>query len=72
MIKKIIGYILVLLGLLCFLIVGGGSMRYRNRTLNLHNSLTEDFLTIILILLIPVAGYFLMKFGFKILENNKG
>jgi len=71
MIKKLIGYTLVLLGLLCFLIVGGGSMRYRNRTLNLHNSLTEDILTIIFILLIPVVGYFLLKFGFKILENSK-
>jgi len=72
MYKKIIRYTLIILGLLCFLVVGGGSMRFRNRTVNLHNSLTEDILTIILILLIPVVGYFLMKFGFKMLENSKG
>ena len=64
MYKKIIGYTLIILGLLCFLVVGGGSMRFRNRTVNLHNSLTEDILTIILILLIPVVGY--------LLENSKG
>ena len=46
-------------------------MRYSKRTVNLHNSLTEDILTIILILSIPVVGYFLKKFGFKILEKNK-
>ncbi|GGI56566.1 hypothetical protein GCM10011444_08750 [Winogradskyella haliclonae] len=71
MIKKIVGYTLVILGLLCFLIVGGGSMRFRNRTINLHNSLTENIVAIVLILSIPVVGYFLMKFGFKILEKNK-
>ena len=71
MFKKIIGFTLIVLGLFCFLVVGGGFMKYRNRSINLHNLLTEDILTIILILLIPVVGYFLMKFCFKILEKSK-
>ncbi len=65
------GYILIFIGFLCFLAVGGGSMRYRNRSVNPNNSLSEDIMIIALLILTPVIGYFLIKIGFKILGNDK-
>ncbi len=71
MLRKIIGYVLILIGFLCFLVVGGGSMRYRNRSVNMHNSLSEDVVLIVLLILTPVIGFFLIKIGFRILGNDK-
>ncbi len=45
MFKKIIVYILVFIGFLCFLLVGGGSMRYRNRNVPLHDSINESIIS---------------------------
>lgn len=70
MFRKIIGYIFVFTGFLCFLLIGGGSMRYRNRSVNPSYSIYEDIIAIFVILLIPVIGFFLLKIGFKILEGK--
>jgi hypothetical protein len=69
MIKKIFGYLLLLIGLLCFILVGGGSMRYRNKSLNLHSTINEDLITIVLYILVPIIGFILMKIGYKIVSK---
>jgi TRAP-type C4-dicarboxylate transport system permease small subunit len=74
MIKKIIGYILVIIGFLCFLFVGGGSMRYRNTSAYRDIPVSEGITLIVFIILIPIIGFFLVKIGFKIIgkkdDNN--
>jgi len=69
MIKKFIGYIFVFIGFICFLIVGGGSMR--NRSIPMYNAINESFIIILLYILIPIVGFFLIRIGFKIISNNK-
>ncbi len=71
MLKKVVEYIFVIIGFLSFLAVGGGSLRYRNRNVDLHSSLTEDVVAVVLIILIPLIGYRLIKLGYKILESVK-
>jgi len=67
--KKFIGWLLILLGIACFILVGGGSMRYRNKSIIYSNSLSESFGTIALIILLPIIGFFLFRFGYKILKE---
>ena len=70
MFKRITGYVLVIVGFLCFLIVGGGSMRYRKRLVNPHTSLSEDIMVVLFLIIIPIIGYFFIKIGFRILKND--
>ncbi|MFK8059058.1 MAG: hypothetical protein AB8B78_03110 [Polaribacter sp.] len=60
----------MIIGLLCFMIIGGGSMRFRNKTINLHSSIDEDLIVIGMYLLIPVLGFVLMKVGYTIVSKN--
>ena len=70
MFKKAIGYILIFLGALCFLIVGGGSMRYRNRSVPLNQSIQEGIIIVLLYILIPIIGFFLLKIGFNLIGSK--
>lgn len=69
MINKIFGWFLVIFGFLCFLFVGGGNIRYRNKSLRLHTSLTEDLIHLAFLIAIPVIGFFSIKFGFRPLKK---
>lgn len=69
MLKKVFGFLLMLIGLLCFIIVEGGSMRYRNKRIDLHNTINEDLITIALYILVPIIGFILMKIGYKIVSK---
>ena len=71
MYKRVLGYIMICIGLLCFLSVGGGSMRYRNRSVSFGYSINESILIILLYIITPVIGFFLIKFGLKIIKKNE-
>jgi hypothetical protein len=71
MVKKVIGYVLIVLGFLCFLLVGGGSMRYRNSNVLTGISITEGIITVFIIILIPIIGFLLIKLGLKIIVSKK-
>ncbi|MCL6294623.1 hypothetical protein [Jejuia spongiicola] len=71
MIRKYFAYILILFGLLCFLITGGGSFRYSNGSAFRNITYTEGFFLIAFFIITPILGYFCMKIGFRILDKIK-
>ena len=71
MVKKISGYTLIFIGILCFLVVGGGSMRYRSMSYNVHGKISEDIVAIIICIALPVLGFFMIKFGLGMVDRNK-
>lgn len=69
MLRKIFGFLLIAIGFLCLLLVGGGSMRYRNKSLIFYNE-TDDYISNILVLVtLPIIGFLLLWIGYKILKK---
>lgn len=70
MIKRFLGFLAIVIGCLCFLMVGGNSMKYGHRPFGHHQS-TEFYLYLLLLYLIaPIVGFFLVKWGVKILNKT--
>ena len=72
MLRRFFAYLLILFGVLCFLIAGGGgSMRMRNRSPIYHNSIYDGLIIAAFIIALPILGFFSIKYGMKLL-NKKG
>lgn len=68
--KKVLGYSMISVGILSFLIVGGGSMRYRNKSVYMNISIRDGLLIVLFYILTPIIGFFLIKYGLKLIENK--
>ena len=62
---------MIVIGCLCFLIIGGGSTRYRNRNTPMGLEIKEGIIIIMFYLLMPIVGFFLIKFGLKLIDTSK-
>ena len=74
MVKKIIAYFLIVFGALCFLLAtGGGTMRMRNKGPLYHDDITEGIILALIIIALPIIGFFCIKYGMKLLgvDNQK-
>lgn len=70
MIKRFLAYIAIIIGFLCFIIIGGRSMKYGNHSIGYNHS-TEFYLYLLLFYLVsPVVGFLLIRWGIKVLNRS--